>query len=112
MTFNLIDLYQTLFGKNHIKDGDVISMSEHGRAGGISTGTPFKGVQEIPLKTLIDNQGSYLYIGEANPTALVSEEKWRIFKLNVDGSVTSIYFAGQSDKFDKEWDERANYVYS
>lgn len=109
---SVIDLYQTLFGKTHIKDGDVISMSEHGRAGGISTGTPFKGIQEIPLKTIIDNQGDSIYIGEAHPAALVSEEKWRIFKLIVSGSITSIYFASGSDKFDKEWDERSSYSYT
>ena len=109
---NITDIYITLFGKEKIRDGDVISMAEHGRAGGISTGTAFKAVQEIPLKTLIDNQGSYIYIGEANPTVLTSEANWRIFKLNVDGALTSIYFADQSDNFNKEWDERTTYSYT
>ena len=112
MTFLLIDLYQQLFGKNHIRDGDVIEMAEHGRNGGISTGTAFKGVQEIPLKTIIDNLGDSIYIGEAHPAALTSEVKWRIFKLVISGSVTSIFFADQSDKFDKEWDERTTYSYT
>ena len=43
----ITDVYQLLFGKNHVKDGDVISMSEHGRVGGVSTGQPFKFVSLI-----------------------------------------------------------------
>lgn len=39
---SITDLYQQLFGKGAIKDGDVISMSEHGRVGGVSTGQGFK----------------------------------------------------------------------
>lgn len=38
----LSDLYGQLFGKSSIQDGDVISMAEHGRIGGISTGQGFK----------------------------------------------------------------------
>jgi hypothetical protein len=45
---NITDLYIRLFGKSHIRDGDVISMSEHGRVGGLSTGQPFKYVAQAP----------------------------------------------------------------
>lgn len=38
----LEDLYGQLFGKSSIQDGDVISMAEHGRVGGLSTGQGFK----------------------------------------------------------------------
>lgn len=41
------DLYHQLFGKNHIQDGDVISFSEHGRVGGVSTGQGFKAVSVV-----------------------------------------------------------------
>ena len=109
---NLTDTYHLLFGKNHIRDGSVIEMAEHGRNGGVSTGTAFKGVQEVPLKTIIDNQTSYIYIGEANPTTKTSEAYWRIFKINISGTDITIYFADQSDKFNKEWDERGNYSYT
>ena len=46
----LTDLYKALFGKEHIKDGDVISMSEHGRVGGVSTGEGYKkvGILDVP----------------------------------------------------------------
>lgn len=38
----LEDIYGQLFGKSAIQDGDVISMAEHGRVGGLSTGQGFK----------------------------------------------------------------------
>jgi len=110
---NRIDLYQILFGKNHIKDGSVIEWAEHGRAGGESTGTSFKGMQEIPLKTIIDEtDGSAIYIGEAGHKALTSETKWRICKLVKSGAVTTIFYADGDDGFVKEWDERTTYNYS
>ena len=110
---NRIDLYQILFGKNHIKDGSVIEWAEHGRAGGISTGTSFKGVQEIPLKTILDEtDGSAIYIGEANHKAKTSELVWRILKIVKVGAVTTIFYADGTDGFDKEWDERVGYDYS
>jgi len=43
----LSDIYTALFGKGSIQDGDVISLAEHGRKGGISTGQGFKYVQDI-----------------------------------------------------------------
>ena len=43
----ITDLYTNLFGRTHIQNGDVISMSEHGRVGGLSTGQPFKFVSNI-----------------------------------------------------------------
>ena len=44
---SITDLYGLLFGKEHIKDGDVISFSEHGRVGGVSTGQGFKHVAVV-----------------------------------------------------------------
>lgn len=43
----ITDLYTLLFGKDHIKDGNVIDFSEHGRVGGVSTGQAFKFVAPI-----------------------------------------------------------------
>jgi hypothetical protein len=109
----LTDIYQILFGKNHIRDGDVIEMAEHGRAGGLSTGTPFNWVQEIPNKVILDQVDSNtIYIGEAHPGVLTSESLWRILKIVKDGSVMTIFFASSSDAFNKEWDERTSYTYA
>src|SRR6266567_6555871 len=46
------DLYQLLFGKAAIQDGNVIDMAEHNRIGGVSTGKGFKNVQ------ILDNNGN------------------------------------------------------
>lgn len=43
----ITDLYKLLFGKEHIQDGTVIDMAEHGRVGGVSTGQGFKHVSFI-----------------------------------------------------------------
>jgi len=49
-------------------------MAEHGRVGGISNGTPYKAIQEVPNKTIIEEADSAtIYIGEANHAAETSE---------------------------------------
>lgn len=47
----LTDIYQQLFGKTNIENGNVIDMAEHGRIGGVSTGQGLKYVQ------ILDNSG-------------------------------------------------------
>jgi len=44
---SITDLYNNLFGRKGIADGNVIDMAEHGRVGGLSTGQPFKFVTAI-----------------------------------------------------------------
>ena len=44
---SITDLYNNLFGRKGIADGNVIDMAEHGRVGGLSTGQPFKFVAPI-----------------------------------------------------------------
>ena len=44
-------IYESLFGKNHIQDGTVIDLAEHGRVGGVSTGQPFKFVSSVDPTT-------------------------------------------------------------
>ena len=41
------DLYRVLFGRSGTERGTDIDMSEHGRAGGISTGQPYKFVGDV-----------------------------------------------------------------
>lgn len=48
----ITDLYQQLFGRKGIADGNVIDMAEHGRVGGVSTGQPFKFVKSVSEKIL------------------------------------------------------------
>ena len=53
-------LYEDLFKKDHLRDGDVIGMAEHGRVGGLSTGQPFKYTSPIERSLPTEgNNGSY-----------------------------------------------------
>ena len=98
---SITDIYTSLFGKEKIRDGDVIEMAEHGRAGGLSTGTPFKGIQEIPLQFVMDlSGGSTIYMGEANHGVATSEANWRISKMIISGSSITIQYADGDDFFD------------
>lgn len=41
------DYYNLLFGRDHLKDGNVIDFAEHGREGGVDTGQGFKFTQNL-----------------------------------------------------------------
>ena len=56
--------------------------------------------------TLIDNAGTYTYIGEAVPGTATSAASWLISRItNASGSVYQ-----SSGKFDQIWDNRATSV--
>lgn len=110
---SITDLYIQLFGKTHIKDGDVIEMSEHGRAGGVSSGDGFKTVRKVEEKTLIDEPDSTItYVGKAAMGSATSDTVWQIKRISVSGTVTTISYADGVSNYTKEWDERTNYSYS
>lgn len=109
----ITDLYQRLFGKNHISDGDVISMSEHGRAGGISTGQGFKSVKEVQEVERIDiADSSTIYVGTAAISSATSAAVWQVCKFTTTDSSVIPTYADGDDEYDNIWDNRASLSYS
>lgn len=109
----ITDLYIQLFGKEHLKDGNVIEMAEHGRAGGISTGDGFKNIRKVEEKTLIDEaDANTTYIGKAGMGSSAGDLVWQIKRISVSGTVTTISYADGVSAYSKEWDERTSYSYS
>lgn len=54
------------------------------------------------------------YVGEAvigNGTVATSDAKWRIKRIAVSGSVTTVRWAENTDTFSLIWDNRASYTY-
>lgn len=109
----ITDLYVQLFGKEHLKDGDVIEMSEHGRAGGVSTGSGFKNTKTVEEKIIIDEVSSTtIYIGRALVGSSTASAVWQIKKISVSGVVSSFLLADGDDKYNNVWDDRASLSYS
>lgn len=52
------------------------------------------------------------YRGDAAAGTATSQAKWRIRKVTISGSITTIEFAGGLASFDKVWDDRLTYGYS
>jgi hypothetical protein len=109
----ITDLYQQLFGRKGIADGNVIDMAEHGRVGGVSTGQPFKFTRKVDEKVLIDEVDSAtVYIGKAKMGASTSDAVWQIQKIVTSGTVIQILYADGDDNYDKKWDDRTTLTYS
>jgi hypothetical protein len=103
-------LYRLMFGKRDPVEGDVISMSEHGRAGGTSNDQGFKFVNSVDtsLKYVID--GSDVYVAESKPGAVLTEAVWKVYKFtNADGTIT---YAGGNSNYVNPADDIKNLVYS
>lgn len=97
----ITDLYTLLFGKDHIKDGNVIDMAEHGRVGGLSTGQAFKFVGGYNVAKKITVDGDYTYIATAVIGTADSSATWQVYR--IDTSVagdTRFMWADGDDSYD------------
>jgi len=68
---------------------------------------------DLIIKQQNDASGNPIYTGQATPGTADSVASWRICKWTWDGNNAMLtrLFADGSVRFDKEWDERANYTY-
>ena len=89
-----------------------VNYAEHNRVGDVSTGRAFKAVQEVPQKVLVDEVSSTVtYVGFAGMGTATSSSLWRIMRVSVSGTVTSIEFADSNDLYDNKWDDRLTLTY-
>ena len=62
------------------------------------------------VKQIVVVDGDVTYIGEALPGTATTAAKWRVKRITVDGSTTTIEFALNADDiadFDQVWDDGA-----
>jgi hypothetical protein len=62
------------------------------------------------LITETDDDGTYIYLGQASSGSATSDERWEIKR--VTKASGAIRFAEGSSSFDKTWDDRLTYSYS
>lgn len=113
-------LYQLLFGKEHITDGNVIDMAEHGRTGGTTSGDPFKVIGEVSHTTLIEKKTSgsdtINLIGKTRTGATETDLEWQLVKITSfasNASLThSIEHPGGNSNYTSAWVSRASLSYS
>jgi len=69
--------------------------------------------QSFPYTVLLDEtEGGVTYVGKASPSSPTSAAVWQIKKLETNGTVFSVLFAGGSDNFNNVWDNRTSLSYS
>lgn len=108
---SITDVYQSLFGRNGTNKGTDIDMAEHGRAGGVSTGQPFKFTDAVPMAMKMVTSGSNYFIGVANPGSVTTDAVWQAMKLDTTTGI-AISWADGNTKFDNKADDLANLNYS
>jgi len=82
MSITTIDIHKLLFGKKGIADATVAEVAEHGRAGGVSTGQPFKFTDTVNYAIKITEDGSVTYVAYANPGTAQSAASWKCMKMD------------------------------
>lgn len=107
----LTDIYRKIFGYDHLQDGTVIDLAEHGRAGADRDGQGFKFTRGVDEKTIVDSvSAAVTYVGTALPGVATSASEWQIKKITVAGTITSIEYPGGVE-YIYVWDDRATYTY-
>ena len=67
---------------------------------------------EVPYDTLVDQDGSYTYVGKAAVGSTEASASWRIYRLDETASPdTEIRYADGVSTFTKIWNNRAAYTY-
>lgn len=61
---------------------------------------------------IVDDQATYIYIGNAIVGSLSSSSVWSIKKITFIGSLIKTEWASSTDLFNKIWDDRSTYTYS
>lgn len=87
--------------KQYIWDTDSLSWVAANSSGGSVGGA------SVPTDIRMDDQGSYMYVGEAAVGTASSVSAWKIRKV----SSSSVTYADASATFSKVWDSRASYTY-
>ena len=82
MSITITELYRRLFGKSKLLSGDVISMAEHGRVGGVSSEQGFKFIDYTDYAIKITELGSYTYIAYAPPGSDEADAVWKAMRLD------------------------------
>lgn len=109
----LIDIYRSLFGKDHLQDGTVIDLAEHGRSGGTSDGQGFKFSKDIEETTQIDTAiTGVTFIGKSKPGTAQTTDAWLIKRITESGTTTAIEFPGGMAEYNTAWASRASLSYS
>lgn len=103
--FNIFDIDSQGRGasRQYIWDTDTLSWVAANAAGGTVGG----GSVSVQYSVLMDDTGTYLYVGEALPNTATSSASWRIKRV----SDTSVLYADGNSNFDNIWDNRASYSY-
>jgi hypothetical protein len=79
----------------------------------LSLGIVGGGEEEVPYTRLIDTDGDFKYVGEANPGTAPSAASWRIKRIEfLAGDDIEIKWAAGTATFDKVWTNRASEDYS
>ena len=95
----ITELYRLLFGRSKLYGGDVISLAEHGRVGGVSSQQPFKFVDLPDYALKITESGDYTYIAFAPPGTAEATAGWKVMRLDSSGGL-KITFADGDSKYD------------
>jgi hypothetical protein len=69
------------------------------------------GTSELLMK-IDEADASTTYVGEASIGTATSASTWKIKKISVSSTITTIGWAGGVATYTKVWDDRASYVYS
>lgn len=101
----------TELGNGRMSPEAVMLYEMFSRVGNSATGQAFIRVDFKDETKLVEQSGSYYYIGYAIPGTLTSATNWKIKRIDVSNPI-STKWADSSTLYNKKWDDRATYSYA
>lgn len=115
---NILQMDDVEFKKRHLVEGDAILIFDDTKKKFVSES--FNDIierlqigMEKQYDRLVDTDGDFVYIGEAEPGTARDAASWRIKRVyELAGDDVEIIWSNNSADFNKIWDDRATYEYS
>jgi len=118
---NILQMDDVEFKKRHLVEGNSVLIFDSEKQKFISESftdiidrleLTIGAALEVQYDKIIDQDGDFTYIGEAEPGSVRSNPVWRIKRVYELGDDLEIIWADNSAEFDKVWDDRATYEYN
>ena len=89
----------------------IILYEQFARIGNSESGEAYQRIQKANEKVLVDDTGTYVYVGYAIPGSNTSTAAWKIKRIKTTNVLEVLYADGNSF-YDNVWNNRSSLTYS
>lgn len=101
----------SVMGSGHNNPEAIMMYEQFGRVGNSTSGEAYQRIQKTNEKILVDDAGTYVYVGYAILGSNTSTTAWKIKRIKTTNVVEILYADGNA-YYDNVWNNRASLTYN